>query len=164
METSERGDASSGLYRLQRFVSAQETTYAQVREELAAGRKRTHWMWFIFPQIAGLGSSPMAQRFALSGLDEASAYLRHPVLGPRLRECTGLVLAVEALSVSDIFGYPDDLKFHSSVTLFEEASKVLGEPAEDRVFAEARLKYFDGSADAGTLKMLQAQHRGPASR
>ena len=129
----------SDPYRLQRFVDAQASCFAQVRSELAAGKKRTHWMWFIFPQLEGLGSSPMAQRFAISGIDEAKAYLAHPVLGDRLRDCTALVNAVSGRSVEDIFGYPDDLKFHSSITLFAEASH-----PETNVFNEALTKYFNG--------------------
>ena len=140
---------------LERFVEAQAPIYEQARAELAAGRKQSHWMWFIFPQIHGLGSSPTARRFAISGLDEAIAYLNHPVLGARLRECTGLVLAVEGKSVSDIFGYPDDLKFHSSMTLFAEAAKrnsaVNG---DDRVFQDALNKYFGGEPDRATLIRL----------
>src|ERR1700761_459059 len=116
---------------LQRFVDAQDSCYAQVLSELAAGKKRSHWMWFMFPQIQGLGSSGIAQRFAISGIEEARAYLDHPVLGTRLRECTALVNAVAGRSVEDIFGYPDDLKFRSSVTLFARAAKDPG------VFEEA---------------------------
>ncbi len=135
---------------LQRFVEAQASVYGQVRSELAAGEKRSHWMWFIFPQIRGLGSSPMAQRFAMSGLPEARAYLEHPALGPRLRECTGLVNLVEGRGVEQIFGYPDDLKFHSSMTLFAQAS-----PSEP-VFAAALDKYFSGLGDAATIRLLKA--------
>jgi uncharacterized protein (DUF1810 family) len=114
-------------------------------------------MWFVFPQMSGLGSSPMAQRFAISGIDEAVAYLVHPILGPRLRECTALVNAVDGRSVGDIFGYPDDLKFHSSVTLFAWA--VAHGPShrspDDQVFAEALAKYFDGVPDQATLDRLR---------
>ena len=132
-------------YHLQRFVDAQASCFAQVRSELAAGEKRTHWMWFIFPQLEGLGSSPMAQRFAISGLEEAKAYLAHPVLGVRLRDCTSLVNAVSGRSVEDIFGYPDNLKFHSSVTLFASADP------ENKVFNEALTKYFNGLPDKNTI-------------
>jgi uncharacterized protein (DUF1810 family) len=138
-------------YHLQRFVEAQASCYAQVRSELAAGKKRTHWMWFIFPQLEGLGSSPMAQRFAISGLEEAKAYLSHPVLGDRLRDCTSLVNAVSGRSVEDIFGYPDDLKFHSSVTLFAQVDP------ENEVFNEALKKYFNGLPDKSTLDSLPFQ-------
>jgi uncharacterized protein (DUF1810 family) len=136
-------------YRLQRFVDAQTSCFAQVRSELATGKKRSHWMWFIFPQLKGLGSSPMAQRFAISGIDEAKAYLAHPVLGDRLRDCTSLVNAVSGRSIEDIFGYPDDLKFHSSVTLFAEASH-----PENEVFYEALAKYFNGVPDKATMDRL----------
>src|ERR1700742_3020381 len=133
---------------LQRFVDAQAEVYDQALAELRAGRKQSHWMWFIFPQLEGLGSSPMAQRFAVSGIEEAKAYLAHPVLGDRLRDCTALVNAVSGRSVEDIFGYPDDLKFHSSVTLFAEADP------EDKAFAEALTKYFNGLPDKATTDRL----------
>ena len=108
---------------LQRFLDAQDSTFEQARSELVAGEKCSHWMWFIFPQVRGLGSSPMAQRFAIRSLEEGAAYLDHPLLGTRLRDCTALVNAVENRSIHAIFGYPDDLKFHSSVTLFNLASE-----------------------------------------
>jgi uncharacterized protein (DUF1810 family) len=132
---------------LQRFVDAQAPVIDRVRAELADGRKRSHWMWFIFPQIAGLGFSAMAQRYAIASLDEAQAYLAHPVLGPRLEDCTRLVVAVDGRSVHDIFGSPDDMKFRSSMTLFAQA-------APGGVFGEALEKYFDGEADRGTLTRL----------
>jgi uncharacterized protein (DUF1810 family) len=135
-------------YHLQRFVEAQASCFAEVRSELASGKKRTHWMWFIFPQLEGLGSSPMAQRFAISGIEEAKAYLAHPVLGARLRDCASLVNALSGCSVEDIFGYPDDLKFHSSVTLFAQADP------ENKVFNEALKKYFNGLPDKNTLNRL----------
>jgi uncharacterized protein (DUF1810 family) len=138
-------------YHLQRFVDAQASCFAQVRSELAAGKKRSHWMWFVFPQLSGLGSSPMAQRFAISGMDEARAYLVHPILGDRLRDCTALVIAVAGRSIGDIFGYPDDLKFHSSVTLFAQAAA--HHPA-NKVFPEALAKYFDGVPDKATIDRL----------
>lgn len=136
-------------YHLQRFVDAQASCFAQVMSELAAGKKKTHWMWFIFPQLEGLGSSPMAQRFAISGIAEAKAYLAHPVLGDRLRDCTALVNAISGRSVEDIFGYPDDLKFHSSVTLFAQASH-----PENKVFNQALSKYFNGLPDKATINRL----------
>jgi uncharacterized protein (DUF1810 family) len=136
-------------YHLQRFVDAQAGCFTQVRSELAAGQKRTHWMWFIFPQMRGLGSSSMAVRFALSGLEEAKAYLAHPLLGVRLRECTALVNAVEGRTVGEIFGYPDDLKFHSSVTLFAQAG-------DDEVFVDALRKYFGGAPDEATIRLLRS--------
>jgi uncharacterized protein (DUF1810 family) len=136
-------------YHLQRFVDAQGSCYPQVHSELAAGKKRTHWMWFVFPQIQGLGSSSMAQRFAISGIEEAKAYLDHPLLGSRLRECTRLVNAVSGQAIDDIFGYPDDLKFHSSVTLFARAAD------GPSVFADALSKHFNGVPDQATLDRLQ---------
>jgi uncharacterized protein (DUF1810 family) len=136
-------------YRLQRFVDAQAECFTQVRSELAAGQKRTHWMWFVFPQMRGLGSSPMAVRFAISGLDEAKAYLSHPVLGARLRECTASVNAAEGRSAGEIFGYPDDLKFHSSVTLFAQAG-------HEEVFETALRKYFAGAPDPATINLLRS--------
>ncbi|HET6220123.1 MAG TPA: DUF1810 domain-containing protein [Acidobacteriaceae bacterium] len=143
--------AMTDPFHLQRFVDAQASCFAQVRSELAAGKKRSHWMWFVFPQLSGLGSSPMAQRFAISGIEEARAYLVHPVLGDRLRDCTALVNAVAGRTISDIFGYPDDLKFHSSVTLF--ACAAAHHPG-NKVFREALVKYFDGLPDKATIDRL----------
>lgn len=122
-------------YDLARYVTAQDPVYEQVCAELRAGRKRTHWMWFVFPQMKGLGSSPMAEKYAIGSREEAVAYLEHPVLGPRLRECTELVNRMEGRSLDQIFGYPDDLKFRSSMTLFAGAT------AENQVFKDALLKY-----------------------
>ena len=133
---------------LQRFVDAQRAVYDRVIAELREGRKRSHWMWFVFPQIAGLGSSPMAQRYAIASRAEAAAYLAHPLLGPRLRECARLVTATGGRSIHDIFGSPDDMKFHSSMTLFAEAA-----PA-DADFRAALDKYFGGEPDAATLARL----------
>src|SRR5271170_715762 len=110
------------VYDLQRFLEAQAGVYEQACAELRAGRKRSHWMWFVFPQIHGLGSSPMAVRYAISSLDEARAYLEHVVLGPRLRESAGIVVGVQEKMVEEIFGSPDDMKFHSSMTLFAKAA------------------------------------------
>ncbi|GJH27151.1 DUF1810 domain-containing protein [Caballeronia novacaledonica] len=139
----------SDPYDLQRFVDAQESVIDDVRAELAAGRKRTHWMWFVFPQIAGLGHSAMAQHYAISSREEARAYLAHPVLGARLVELTRIVNGVQGRGVSDIFGYPDDMKFHSSMTLFART-------ADDAdVFNEALRRYFEGHADEATLSRLQ---------
>jgi len=121
---------------------------AQVLAQLEAGHKQSHWMWFIFPQVAGLGHSVMAQRYALADLDEARAYLAHPVLGPRLKHCTELVLAVEGKSAHEIFGHPDDLKFRSSMTLFAAAAP------EEKIFHDALEKYFHGQGDALTLNKL----------
>jgi uncharacterized protein (DUF1810 family) len=139
-------------YDLERFVEAQEGVYERACAELRAARKRSHWMWFIFPQIRGLGSSPMAVRFAISSLEEARAYLDHSLLGPRLRECAGIVVGVEGRRVEEIFGYPDDLKFHSCMTLFAKAA----EGSEgDGMFGEALEKYFGGEMDRGTLERIQ---------
>ncbi|WP_077962526.1 DUF1810 domain-containing protein [Ensifer adhaerens] len=133
---------------LQRFVTAQDRVYAAILDELQQGRKQTHWMWFVFPQLAGLGHSPMAERYAISGLDEASAYLVHPVLGARLRECTELVNSVSGRSAHDIFSSPDDMKFRSSMTLFTEVEKS-GSP-----FGEALERYFAGEKDRRTMDLL----------
>jgi uncharacterized protein (DUF1810 family) len=133
---------------LQRFVEAQAAVHEQVCVELRAGRKRSHWMWFVFPQIRGLGTSPMAVRFAISSLDEARAYLEHAVLGARLQECTGIVVGVTGKTASEIFGYPDDLKFHSSMTLFAKAQEDAG------VFGKALERYFGGEMDRGTLERI----------
>jgi len=135
-------------HNLQRFIDAQHTIYGQVRDELQAGQKESHWMWFIFPQIRGLGTSPTAQKFAITGMDEAKAYLNHPLLGVRLRECTQLVNAVNGRSIEDIFGYPDHLKFHSSMTLFAHIS------SGDKLFTSALTKYFHGELDRKTLEQL----------
>jgi uncharacterized protein (DUF1810 family) len=129
-------------------VDAQQSTFAEAREELRRGRKTGHWMWFIFPQIRGLGFSAMAQKFAISGIEEAEAYLSHAVLGPRLRECTHLVNQLEGRTVHQIFGTPDDLKFRSCVTLFARVS------SEDPVFQNALEKYFAGEPDSSTLEKL----------
>ena len=133
---------------LNRFVEAQEPVYEEVCAELREGRKRGHWMWFVFPQLRGLGHSPTAQYFAIRSRDEAEAYLRHPVLGARLRECTRLVNAVEGRGVSEIFGFPDDLKFRSSVTLFA------GVAPDEAVFRQALEKYFEGEPDERTVELL----------
>jgi uncharacterized protein (DUF1810 family) len=133
---------------LDRFVRAQEPVIAEVRAELKAGRKATHWMWFVFPQLAGLGFSHRAQFYGIASLDEARAYLAHPVLGPRLAECTELVNAVEGRTAHDIFGSPDDMKFRSSMTLFALAAP------EEPLFTAALAKYFGGERDGRTLELL----------
>lgn len=156
MATGQNGE-SNDPFQLQRFVDAQSTCFAQVRSELVAGQKSTHWMWFIFPQLSGLGSSPMAQRFAISGREEADAYLLHAALGERLRDCTALVNEVVGRSIEEIFGYPDHLKFHSCVTLFAwtvehgPEMQMLG----NHVFAEALKRYFHGKPDQSTISRLQ---------
>jgi uncharacterized protein (DUF1810 family) len=150
-------------YDLQRFLEAQAGVYEQACDELRAGKKRSHWMWFVFPQIQGLGSSPMAVRFAISSLDEAQAYLEHIVLGPRLRESTGIVVGQQGKTVEEIFGSPDDMKFHSSMTLFAKAAASLAKttemsakPAESLgdVFEKALAKYFGGAMDQGTIRRI----------
>lgn len=136
---------------LQRFVEAQSGVYEGALAELRAGRKRRHWMWFIFPQISGLGSSPMAHRYAISSLGEAQAYLRDGVLGDRLRACTAAVNGHSGLSARDVFGSPDDVKFRSSVTLFAEAAP--GDP----VFTKALDTYFGGQKDPLTIETLRSR-------
>jgi uncharacterized protein (DUF1810 family) len=135
-------------YDLQRFVEAQSGCFEEVCNELRGGRKKSHWMWFIFPQLQGLGSSPMAVRYAISSKQEAQAYLENGILGPRLRQCTELVLRVEGRSVWQIFGSPDDLKFRSSMTLFANVG------AENSVFQDALRKYFAGQPDPLTIGRL----------
>lgn len=132
-------------FNLARFVDAQEPVYARVLAELRAGHKRSHWMWFVFPQIQGLGRSEMAQRYAIASEDEAAAYLAHPLLGRRLRECAGIVAALDGPSAHDIFGDPDALKFRSSMTLFADVAP------DEAVFQACIDKYFDGEADPETL-------------
>lgn len=135
-------------YALEHFVAAQKAVFHDARSELLNGRKRTHWMWFVFPQIAGLGSSCMAKKYAISSLDEARRYLAHPILGPRLIECTQIVNAIEGRSLDEIFGFPDNLKFRSSMTLFARAT------ADEPVFREALDKYCGGEPDPATLERL----------
>lgn len=141
----------SDTYNLHRFLDAQAPTYDTVLAELRAGRKSSHCIWFIFPQITGLGRSAMAQKFAIASLVEAKAYLQHPVLGHRLRECTQLVLDVNGRSAEEILGYPDHLKFRSCMTLFLTAAP------EHTIFNNALLKYFDGKPDQSTLVILTQQ-------
>ena len=139
-------------YDLERYIRAQEPVFAQVCAELADGRKQSHWMWFIFPQLRGLGSSSMAERYAIGSLAEALAYLAHPLLGERLRTCTQLVNRIEGRTAVGIFGYPDDLKFRSSMTLFARASAGASEP-----FGAALTKYFAGEEDPLTRELLAAE-------
>ncbi len=138
----------SDPFDLQRFVDAQQRVYPGVLDELRAGRKRSHWIWFIFPQIAGLGSSPTAVHFAISSLEEARAYLAHEVLGPRLHECTQLVNELEGPSIEQIFGTPDDLKVRSSMTLFTRATP------DNHDFVALLGKYYGGEEDPLTLRRL----------
>jgi len=138
----------SDPYGLARFVEAQERTYSGALGELRAGRKRSHWMWYVFPQFDGLGSSGMSKRFAITSLDEAAAYLAHPVLGPRLVECADAVLQIAGRSATDIFGSPDDVKLRSSATLFAAISP------EDSVFHRILAQYFQGKPDEVTLRLI----------
>lgn len=135
-------------YNLVRFVRAQESVFDDVLSELHSGRKDGHWMWFIFPQIKGLGHSHTAIEFAISSREEAEAYLQHPILGPRLRQCTQLVLDVKGRAIKDIFGYPDDLKFRSCMTLFAHVAQ------DNQIFKDALNKYFEGKPDRLTLERL----------
>jgi uncharacterized protein (DUF1810 family) len=135
-------------YNLERFVLAQDRIYKQVLAELRSGTKTSHWMWFIFPQVRGLGSSPVSIEYAISSREEAEAYLQHRVLGPRLKECTRLVLDVEGRSAEEIFGSPDEMKFRSSMTLFAQFSP------DDDIFARALQQYFGGAPDQLTLDRL----------
>jgi uncharacterized protein (DUF1810 family) len=139
------------VFYLQRFIDAQDRVYQTVLEELRVGDKRGHWMWYIFPQIQGLGGSAMSQEYAISSQDEAKAYSEHPILGARLRECTQLLMAVEDRTAEQIFSYPDSLKFRSSLTLFEHSA------TEPIIFRAALLKYFDGKPDQTTLDILNRQ-------
>lgn len=143
-----KGIAMDDPHDLQRFVDAQNGIFDQALAELRNGRKRGHWMWFIFPQIMGLGNSEMARRFAIGSRPEAEDYLRHPILAPRLVDCTRAVCLIEGRSAYEIFGSPDDLKFRSSMTLFAEIA------GDNGVFAEALRKYFAGRPDDLTLKAL----------
>jgi uncharacterized protein (DUF1810 family) len=135
-------------YDLNRFLSAQAPVIEEVRSELRAGKKRGHWMWFVFPQIQGLGHSDMARRYAIASLDEARAYAAHEILGPRLIEYAALVVVVEGRSIGEIFGTPDDIKFHSSMTLFARAAP------EEPVFRDALRKYFGGVEDRATVERI----------
>jgi uncharacterized protein (DUF1810 family) len=144
-DTIGRDDA----FGLSRFISAQDSVYDRVLEELKSGRKRSHWMWYIFPQVDGLGYSATTKHYAIKSMEEARAYLNHPVLGSRLLECADAVLAIEGRSVSDILGYPDDLKLQSSMTLFASVA------GPDSVFVRVLDKYFQGEGDVRTLQLLE---------
>ena len=134
---------------LERFVEAQSAIFEQALAEIRSGRKRSHWMWFIFPQFRGLGASPTSQHYAIASLAEAEAYLRHPILGPRLQECVQALLALDGPTASEIFGYPDDLKLRSSATLFAHVSP----PASS--FEQLLEKYFDGERDSRTIRLIR---------
>ena len=139
---------SNDQFDLNRFTSAQDKVYDRVLAELKNGRKRSHWMWYIFPQLDGLGRSTTARRYAIKSIEEAIAYLNHPVLGSRLLECANTVLAIEGKTASEIFGYPDDLKLKSSMTLFSTV-------ADDSVFVRVLDKYFQSERDDRTLQLLK---------
>jgi uncharacterized protein (DUF1810 family) len=141
-------------FNLQRFVEAQHGQFEQAVRELRNGRKRSHWIWYVFPQVHGLGRSPISRTFAIASLAEARAYLDHPLLGPRLRECTELMLAIENRTANEILGSPDDVKFRSSMTLFDRAA------GGDNIFRQALHKYFTGIPDSLTISLL-AEPPGP---
>src|SRR5215470_14777130 len=142
------GGAAGDVHDLERFVRAQRDDYAQALAEIRSGRKRSHWMWYVFPQFEGLGFSPTSRRYSIKSLDEAAAYLRHPVLGPRLSECAEAVLGIEGRSATEIFGSPDDVKLRSSATLFACVSPV------GSVFERLLAKYFRGERDDATLRLV----------
>ncbi len=135
-------------FSLERFVSAQSGSYARALNEIRAGRKRSHWIWFVFPQIRGLGLSPTSQHYGISGIDEARAYISHPVLGPRLAECAEALLALQGKTASAIMPYPDDLKLRSSMTLFERVA------GPGSVFSRVLEEYYQGHRDERTLELL----------
>jgi uncharacterized protein (DUF1810 family) len=142
--------SDSDIFSLERFVDAQADVYAEVLTELQAGEKRSHWMWFIFPQFYGLGTSATSRRYAIRSLEEAREYLRHPLLGPRLAECTTTVNSLQGRSARQIFGDPDDAKFRSSMTLFELAA------GPNSVFGSALEKYFSGDRDPKTKSLVRS--------
>ena len=139
----------SEVFALNRYLEAQENVYARVLSELRAGKKTTHWIWFIFPQIAGLGYSLTAKKYAIQSIEEAYAYLKHDLLGKRLRECTELVLAIEGNDIDQVFGYPDNLKFRSCMTLFNEVAD------DNNCFKKAIEQFFSGEPDEKTLEILK---------
>ncbi|MDB5778514.1 MAG: hypothetical protein JWP79_1236 [Polaromonas sp.] len=143
---------------LERFIAAQDPVYPSVCEELAAGRKTSHWMWFVFPQLKALGRSSIAKHFGIETRDEALAYWQHPVLARRLRECTALVLAVTGKTAHEIFGSPDDLKFRSCMTLFAQVAP------DEMVFSLALQRFFGGQPDENTLNLLKAASQVPMQR
>jgi uncharacterized protein (DUF1810 family) len=148
MNDTNRADSAADPYDLDRFVRAQESDYERALAEIRSGRKRSHWMWYVFPQYEGLGSSPTSRRYAIRSRAEAEAYLRHPVLGPRLAECAEAVLGVRGKSASEIFGSPDDLKLRSCATLFACVA-----PAGS-VFERLLERHFPGGRDGATLRLL----------
>jgi uncharacterized protein (DUF1810 family) len=136
---------------LERYITAQRGTYEDALNELRFGQKEGHWMWFIFPQIQGLGISETAKHFAIKGLAEASAYIEHPILGPRLIKCSSAVLGIDGSSAAEIFGHPDDIKLKSSMTLFAQVAE------GGSIFSKVLAKYFSGQLDTGTIKILNDQ-------
>jgi uncharacterized protein (DUF1810 family) len=140
--------SSDDPFDLDRFTTAQEGVYERALAEIRSGDKRSHWMWFIFPQIDGLGFSSTAKHYAIKSFDEARQYLAHPVLGSRLRECAEAVLALEGRSTSEIFGYPDDLKLNSCMTLFESAA------GQGSLFSQVLERYYQGQRDTRTQELL----------
>ena len=148
------GMADDDPFNLRRFIAAQEPVYDEALAEIRSGRKRTHWMWYVFPQLDGLGSSSTAKFYAIKSIEEAQAYLSHPVLGERLRECVNALLAIDGRSASAIFGYPDDLKLRSCATLFAAL------PNAESIFTELLTKYFDGAPDQRTLDLLRLADNG----
>ena len=138
-------------HNLDRFIEAQDPIYSRVITELKSGKKRTHWMWFIFPQVAGLGRSPTSQYYAIKSTDEAQQYLNHPVLGERLKECAEILLGIENRSAREVFGTPDDLKLRSSMTLFANIS------GPGSVFEEVLSKFFQGRQCQRTLAFLKKE-------
>jgi uncharacterized protein (DUF1810 family) len=157
-DNPESPDRGSDPFNLSRFLEAQNGVYERALGELRRGRKTSHWMWFIFPQIAGLGYSSTARHYAIKNMDEARAYLQHPVLGARLVECCETILKIRGNSASNILGYPDDLKLRSCVTLFSLAKN------GDDVFSRVLGQYFDGEPDQRTIEILQIGHQGPGWR
>jgi len=139
---------NNGPYNLQRFVDAQSQVFDSVLDELGAGRKRSHWIWFVFPQLSGLGTSAMADRYGISSRAEASAYLEHDILGPRLRECARLVQHVDGRSIEDIFGWPDYLKVRSCMTLFARST------VDNDDFVAVLDKFYNGEEDPVTIERL----------
>ena len=148
MTSSNDPRSSEDPYNLARFVRAQETVYAQVLSEIRSGKKRTHWMWYIFPQVEGLAFSATSQHYAIKSVAEAKAYLDHPILGPRLLECAEAVVQVDGRSAAEIFGSPDDMKLRSCATLFASVS------VPDSVFDRLLRKYYRGGRDGKTLQLL----------
>ena len=146
-----KSDRHDNTFNLNRFIEAQEEVYDRVLKELKNGEKRSHWMWYIFPQLDGLAQSTTSKYYAIKSREEALAYLNHPVLGSRLNECTKTVLDIEGKTVSEIFGYPDDLKLKSSMTLFSEV-------ATDSVFVRVLDRYFQGEPDPKTIELLKLEN------